>query len=224
MKAAEPDPAAYTSTRSGTPEPGSSHRSAWSMLERSEAGTTRSPGALTPATRRAAIRRTSSGRTPRSSRSASTGGTRSAVRGSRMSGSRAQRRVEVLVVPAQGRRAVVHQVGLPGEEELVDPPVVVVLPPRPHPGVLAEQGADVAEPVGVRQLEGPVGLDEPRPRVPLGGARLRQQPAGAHVAVGGGQQVQRDRRADQQQRPGRDHGPAPEGGHDVDGTSESRTG
>ena len=215
-------PAAYTSTRSGTPESGSSHRSAWSMLERSEAGTTPQPRRAhsrhAPRRARVARRRRS---TPRSSRSASTGRHQVGGPGQPDVGVPAQRGVEVLVVPAQGRPALVHEVGLAGEQELVDPPVVVVLPPRPHPGVLAEQCADVAEPVGVGQLEGPVGLDEPRPRVSLRGAGLRQQPAGAHVAVCGRQQAQRDRRADQQQRPGRDQAPAPEGGHDFDGTSGS---
>ena len=58
------------------------------MLDSSEAGTSRSPGALMPATRRAGIRLTSAASAPRSSRCASSGGSRSALRGSRMSGSR----------------------------------------------------------------------------------------------------------------------------------------
>ena len=85
---ARDSPSAYTSTRSTTPESGSIHTEAWSMLEASDAGTTRKPGASMPATVRAGSRVTSSALASVTTRVPSSGGTRSEVRGSRMSGSR----------------------------------------------------------------------------------------------------------------------------------------
>ena len=79
---------AYTSTSSGTADSRPVQMSTRSMLDNGDGGRTRRPSATSPATRRDGSTDTSRAVTPRSSRSASTGGTRSPGRGSRMSGSR----------------------------------------------------------------------------------------------------------------------------------------
>ena len=168
------------------------------------------------------IRVTSSSATPRRSRRASSGGTQ--VGAARQPDLRvlADRGLGVLVVPLGGPVALVDQVGLPGDEELVDPPVVGVAPPGPQPGLLAEQGADVTEPVRVGQLQRAVGLDEAGPAVVVRGPHLVEQPGGADVALRGRQRAQRDGRRDQHQCAERDHAPAPETGHLDDGTSAAQ--
>ena len=146
--------------------------------------------------------------TPRSSRSASTGGTRSAVRGSRMSGSRLTRGLGVLVVPLErgvarrgpgrSRRSTSSWSTRQWSSSCHQARIRVAL---------AEQRADVAEPVGVGQLQ----RARRSRRTPT---RLRSSPAARLLE----QPARRSRRcprraagrsatgaADQQQRADRDH-------------------
>ncbi len=214
VKAAAPDPAAYTSTRSGTPESGSSHRSAWSMLDRSEAGTTRSPGALTPATRRAGTRRHVVGRGRRAAAARpapAAPGRRCAAAGCRGPGSGWRR----------GARSPTRSVVSPSCTRSVSP-VSRSWSTRQCSSSCHHARIRVCSPNSAptslnRSASGswrvPSVSTNPDHACPSRGAGLRQQPAGAHVAVGRRQQVQRDRRGHEQQRPGRDHAPAPERGH-----------
>ena len=80
-------------------------------------------------------------------------------------------------------------------------------PPHAQSRALAEQGRDLTELAGVRELEGALDLHGTRPGPADAGSCLLEQGLAAHLGTPGGQRAHGDRGGHEDHRDQRDHAP-----------------